>query len=213
MRKRGAVRQTREVKVDVKTLDGKKLTWRDATEPVGSALRIAPTFAASTTDESLGVTTRLVVRYSASAGRYVIREVSNVTSREDVELSYSTVAKVGIQAIVQAAAPRCIFLTLGSETDPAAAWLSVSELTTASGRILPPALAAEVVKRGTTEARMEAIELLYGSASLAGLPPARLIQDELGIPHRTASQWIIDARNAGRLVGMNYHAGRPASVR
>ena len=38
-----------------------------------------------------------------------------------------------------------------------------------------------------------------------------LIQQELGIPHRTASQWIIDARKAGRLEGMNYNAGRPAS--
>ena len=88
--------------------------------------------------------------------------------------------------------------------------MSVDRLTTAKGRILPPALAAEVVRRGASEARMEAIELLYGTAALSNLPPARLIQEELGIPHRTASQWIIDARNAGRLEGMNYHAGRQA---
>ncbi|MEO2132366.1 MAG: hypothetical protein ABGX78_14240 [Microbacterium sp.] len=201
------------MKVDVKTLDGKTLTWHDATEPLGSALRIAPAFAASRSDASLGVHTRLIVRYSPSEGRYVIREVTNAAIREDVELNYPTVAKIGLQAIVQAAAPRCIFLTLESEADPDASWLSVSDLTTASERILPPALAAEVVRRGSTEARMDAIELLYGSAALAGLPPAKLIQKELAVPHRTASQWIIDARNAGRLAGMNYHAGRPASVR
>lgn len=58
---------------------------------------------------------------------------------------------------------------------------------------------------------MGVVELLYGSAALAGLPPAKLIQQEFGIPHRTASQWIIDARRAGRLEGMNYNSGRPAN--
>jgi hypothetical protein len=58
---------------------------------------------------------------------------------------------------------------------------------------------------------LQVIELLYGSAALAGLPPAKLIQAELCVPHRTASSWIIAARAAGRLAGMNYNAGRPAS--
>jgi hypothetical protein len=57
---------------------------------------------------------------------------------------------------------------------------------------------------------MESIKLLYGVAALAGLPPAKLIQEELGIPHRTASAWIIAARKAGRLSAMNYHGERPA---
>ena len=194
----------------MKTLDGRKVTWREATQSVGSALRIAPAFVATTTDAALGVETSVTARYIRAEGRYVIKGVTNTAARDDVEVNYPTVAKVGMQAIVQAAAQRCIFLTLDAEDDPKAKWLSVDNLTTASGRILPPALAAEVVKRGGGEARMEVIELLYGSAALAGLPPAKLIQHELGIPHRTASQWIIDARKAGRLEGMNYNAGRPA---
>jgi len=211
MRKRRAVRETREVKVDVKTLDGRDVTVADATQPVGSALRIAPAFRATTTDAERGVETSVLARYSGDEGRYVIRSVTNSSVRDAVELNYPTVAKVGMKLIVQIAAPRCIFLTLNDEHDPLATWLSVDELTTAEGRILPPLLAAEVVRRGGGEARMEAIELLYGSAALAGLPPAKLIQKELGIPHRTASQWIIDARNAGRLDGMNFNAGRPAN--
>jgi len=210
MRKRRAVRQTRGVKVDVKTLDGKSVTWREATQPVGSALRIAPAFVATTTDAALGVATSVTARYLADEGRYVIRGVTNSAVRDDVEINYPTVAKVGMQAIVQAAAPRCIFLTLDDETDASAQWVSVEQLTISAGRIIPPLVAAEVVKRGSTEARMEVVELLYGSAALAGLPPAKLIQHELGIPHRTASQWIIDARRTGRLEGMNYNAGRPA---
>ena len=210
MRKRRAVRQTRGVKVDVKTLDGKSVTWREATQPVGSALRIAPAFVATTTDAALGVATSVTARYLADEGRYVIRGVTNSAVRDDVEINYPTVAKVGMQAIVQAAAPRCIFLTLDDETDASAQWVSVEQLTISAGRIIPPLVAAEVVKRGSTEARMEVVELLYGSAALAGLPPAKLIQHELGSPHRTASQWIIDARRTGRLEGMNYNAGRPA---
>ncbi|WP_426321889.1 hypothetical protein [Microbacterium sp. E-13] len=198
------------MKVDVKTPDGQELTWRDATESVGSALRIAPEFVAASTNEALGIATSLTVRYVRSAGRYVIKGVTNVATQDDVELNYPTVAKVGMQAIVQNAAPRCIFLTLDEEQDPLAKWICIADLTTAAGRILPPAVAAEVVRRGGGAARMEAIELLYGTAALAGLPPAQLIQQELGIPHRTASQWIIDARKAGRLEGVNYNAGRPA---
>jgi hypothetical protein len=210
MQKRRAVRQTGEVKVDVKTLDGEKITWRDATQTVGSALRIAPAFVATTMDAGLGVETSVIARYVPAKGRYVIKGVTNTATRDDVEVNYPTVAKVGMQAIVQTAAPRCIFVTLEDDDDPKAKWISVDQLTTASGRILPPLLAAEVVKRGSSDVRMEVIEMLYGSAALAGLPPAKLIQHELGIPHRTASQWIIDARKAGRLEGMNYNAGRPA---
>jgi len=210
MRKRRAVRQTEGVKVDVTTLEGTPVSSQDATQPVGSALRIAPAFIATTVDAALGVSTAVTARYVAGEGRYVIKGVTNAATREDVELNYPTVAKVGMQAIVQSAAPRCIFLTLDDESDPFARWISVDELTTSQGRMLPPQLAAEVVRRGSGEARMQVIELLYGSAALAGLPPAKLIQAELGVPHRTASSWIIAARAAGRLAGMNYNAGRPA---
>lgn len=194
----------------MRTPDGQDITWRDAAQAIGSALRIVPTFVATRSDDAAGVRTSLTASYLAGEGRYVTREVTHTALRDDVEVNYPTVAKLGTQAIVQAAAPRCIFLTLDREDDPLATWISVDALTTAKGRILPPAVAAEVVKRGVSEARMDAIELLYGTAALAGLPPAKLIQAELGIPHRTASAWIIDARAAGRLKGMNFHAGRPA---
>lgn len=211
MLKRRAVRQTREVKVDVKTLDGQPVTWREATQPVGSALRIAPAFVATTIDAALGVETSVTAQYVREHGRYVIKRVLNSAARDDVEVNFATVTKVGLQSIVQAAAPRCIYLTLDDEADLHAAWLSVEELTTAKGRLIAPMVAAEVVKHGGSEVRMDVVEVLYGSAALAGLPPAKLLQQELGIPHRTASQWIINARKAGRLDGMNYNAARPAS--
>lgn len=212
MHKRRAVRQTREVKVDVKTLEGNDVTAEYASQPIGSALRIAPAFVATTTDDELGIETSVTARYVREAGRYMMKRVTNSACRDDVEVNYPTVAKVRLLAIVQTAAPRCIFLTLDDEADAKALWISVDQLTTAKGRILAPAVAAEVVKRGGGEARMDVVELLYGSAALAGLPPAKLIQHELGIPHRTASQWIIDARKAGRLEGMNFNAGRPAGA-
>src|SRR4051794_14045192 len=112
MRKRRAVRHNEGVKVDVTTLEGTPVASQDATQPVGSALRIAPAFIATTVDADLGVSTAVTARYVPSEGRYVIKGVTNIAIGDDVELNYPTVAKVGMQAIVQSAAPRCIFLTL-----------------------------------------------------------------------------------------------------
>lgn len=194
----------------MRTLEGDDMTVEYASQAVGSALRIAPRFVATATSAEVGVQTSLEAHYVAREGRYVVKAVTNRAANPDVEINHSTVARIKMQALVQEAAPRCIFLTLGDESDPLAEWLSVHELTTAEGRILPPTIAEAVVRRGSSEARMDAVEVLYGSAALASIPPAQLLQRELGIPHRTASAWIIDARKAGRLEGMNYHAGRPA---
>lgn len=57
---------------------------------------------------------------------------------------------------------------------------------------------------------MDVIEILYGTAALAGMPPVKVVQAELGVPHRTASDWIKKARTAGRLEGMSYIVGRQA---
>jgi hypothetical protein len=58
--------------------------------------------------------------------------------------------------------------------------------------------------------RMDVIEILYGAAALSGLPPVKAVQVELNVPHRTASDWIKKARDAGRLKGMSYSVGRQA---
>jgi hypothetical protein len=205
-----AVWQTKEVKVDVRTPDGKPMTWQDATLPVGSALRIAPAFDASVTDEQSGIETTIRARYEAEAGRYVIGEMINRTIRPDAELNNLTLRLLPIQSIMQAAAPRCIALTLDAENDPRATWTTASELSATEGRIIPTWLAKEVVKHGSKGERMDVIEILYGTSALAGLPPAKAIQTELGVPHRTASDWIRKARAAGRLNGMTYIVGRQA---
>ena len=44
---RDAERQTKGVIVDVRTLEGAPVTWRDATLAIGSALRIVPAFRAT----------------------------------------------------------------------------------------------------------------------------------------------------------------------
>lgn len=48
-----------------------------------------------------------------------------------------------------------------------------------------------------------------GVAALTGRPPAKAIERELGVASRTAAHWIRLARNAGRLEGLGYAAGRP----
>lgn len=186
------------------------MTWQHATLPVGSALRIAPAFDASATDDASGIETTIRARYSIVAGRYVIGEVVNRALRPDVEVNNLTLRVVPIQGIMQSAAPRCIALTLDAEDDPQATWITASELSNTAGRIIPHWLAAEVVKHGNKAERMDVVEILYGTAALAGLPPVKALQAELGVPHRTASDWIKKARAAGRLNGMTYIVGRQA---
>lgn len=205
-----AVRQTKGVKVDVKTPDGNPMTVEAATLPVGSALRIAPDFLAATTDDSTGVETTIAARYEPDAGRYVVADVRNRAVRSGVEINNITLRQVPIARILQAAAPQCIALTLDDEHDPDAAWVTADQLTTTEGRILPAWLAEDIVKRGNWEARVDTIEILYGIAALAGSPPVQLVKNELGVPHRTASDWIKKARSQGRLNGMTYIVGRQA---
>ena len=194
----------------MRTLDGDPMTWQAATTRVGAALRISPAFVAKYADETAGIETVLEARYSADDGRYVVTAVTNRSLRAGVEVNNLALRQIPIQAILQNAATQCIALTLDEEQDPTAKWVTASELSSTEGRIIPRWLAEDVVKRGTKDARMEVIEILYGTAALAGLPPVKAVQSELGVPHRTASDWIKKARAAGRLTGMTYIVGRQA---
>ena len=199
--------QTKEVKVDVKTLDGEAMSAKAATESVGSALRIAPGFVATAVDETSGVETTIEARYMPDRGRYVITTILNRAIA--AEFSEDRLKHAAPQAILQIAIPHCISLLL--DEDPAARWTSVADLTAADGRIIPPWMAQAVVRRGMKDERWEVIEILYGTAALADLPPVKLIALELDVPERTASDWIQKARASGWLVGMTSNVGRPAS--
>jgi hypothetical protein len=195
------------VKVDVKTLDGKPMTSQDATESVGTALRIAPGFVATAADETTGVETTIEAHYSPERGRYVITTIVNRAIAAD--FNEDRLKHAAPQAILQVAIPHCISLLLDDSAD--AKWTTVADLTTADGRIIPQWMAKAVVKRGMKDERWEVIEILYGTAALADLPPVKLIALELDVPERTASDWIQKARAGGWLVGMTSNVGRPAN--
>lgn len=195
------------MKVDVKTPDGKTMSADAAAQSVGSALRIAPAFIATAVDETTGVETTIEAHYSATRGRYVITTIVNRAIAED--FNEDRLKHAAPQAILQVAIPHCVALQL--DEDPGAPWTTVADLTTAEGRIIPPWMAQAVVKRGMKDERWEVIEILYGTAALADLPPVKLIALELDVPERTASDWIQKARAAGWLVGMTSNVGRPAS--
>lgn len=199
------IRQTKEVKVDVKTPDGKRMTSRAASQPVGSALRIAPEFIATTTDEETGVETAIEAHYSEDEGRYIVTAIVNRAVRADFDPR--ALRSTAAQPILQAAIPHCIAVRLDDTTSK---WTTIADLTTAEGRIIPPWMASAVAKRGMKAERMDVIEILYGAAALSGLPPVKAVQVELNVPHRTASDWIKKARDAGRLKGMSYSVGRQA---
>ncbi|WP_258034436.1 hypothetical protein [Microbacterium sp. CJ77] len=194
------------MKVDVKTPNGDTMTALAATLPVGSALRIAPQFVATAVNEDTGIETAIEARYVPGAGRYVMTTVVNRAVGDDFD--ETALRRVVTQAILQAAIPHCIALQLSDSDD--GAWITVADLTANDGRVIPEWMAEAVVKRGMKAERMDVIEILYGTAALAGLPPVKAVQVELGVPHRTAADWIYKARAAGRLEGMSYTPGRQA---
>lgn len=190
----------------MKTIDGKKMAAKHATQPLGAALRIAPSFVATAVDDTAGVETTIEAHYSPDRGRYLITTIVNRAIAEN--FSEYRLKHAAPQAILQAAVPHCIALRL--DDDPDAEWTAISELTADDGRIIPPWLAQAVVKRGMKDERWEVVEILYGTAALAELPPAKLVSLELDVPERTAIYWINSARASGWLAGMTSNVGRPA---
>lgn len=191
----------------MKTLDGRTMSAESATQPVGSALRIAPAFVATAVDDSTGVETIIEAHYREGRGRYVITTITNRAIAD--EFNEDRLKHTAPQAIVQTAIPRCIALQV--DDSPDASWTTVADLTSNDGRIIPPWMAQAVVKRGMKDERWEVIEILYGTAALADLPPVKLIAAELAVPERTASDWIQKARAAGWLAGLASNVGRPAN--
>ena len=144
---------------------------------------------------------------SPARGRYVITTILNRAIADD--FNEDRLKHAAPQAILQIAIPHCVSLQL--DDSPDGKWTTVADLTTAEGRIIPSWMAQAVVKRGMKDERWEVIEILYGTAALADLPPVKLIALELEVPERTASDWIQKARAAGWLVGMTSNVGRPAN--
>ena len=208
LRNAGEVRQTGGVKVDVRSLDGSKMSAASATLSVGSALRIAPAFVATAVDDDAGVETTIEARYTPQRGRYLITTITNRAIAD--EFSEDRLKHTAPQAIVQTAIPRCVTVQL--DDSPEASWTTVADLTSNDGRIIPTWMAEAVVKRGMKDERWQVIEILYGTAALADLPPVKLIAAELDIPERTASDWIQKARAAGWLTGLTSNVGRPPTT-
>lgn len=192
----------------MKTLEGDEMTATAATLPVGAALRIAPAFVATTANDATGIETAIEAEYDSAAGRYVLRTIVSRAIRRDV--AEDDLRRGRTQQMVQAAVPRCIALQMQDTSD--APWVTVADLTASEGRIIPSWMVSAVVKHGVKSERHDVIEILYGASALAGIPPVKTIALELGVPHRTASDWIKKARAAGRLKGMNYNVGRQADA-
>lgn len=191
----------------MKTPDGEPMSGTAATHPIGTALRIAPGFVATSRDDT-GLETTLDVHYDPEQGRYRIRTAVSSSTRNDTDVSSVTLRQIPVPAILEAGARESVSVTFDDPDDPAARWHTIAELLRNEGRILPPALAAQVAGGGNTDQRMDIITILYTAAALAGTPPVRTIQQELDVPYRTAEDWISRARRAGRLGGITYLTDR-----
>ncbi|WP_409047872.1 hypothetical protein AB2L57_01015 [Microbacterium sp. HA-8] len=191
----------------MKTTDGQPMSGLAITQPVGTALRIAPGFVATASDDASGVETTIEAHYNPQRGRYIVTTIVNRAVSD--EFDEDKLRHTAPQAILQAAIPHCIAVQLDDAQH--VSWLTIADLTTSEGRIIPPWMAQAVVKRGMKEERWEVIEILYGASALSDQPPVKMIALELNVPERTASDWIKKARGAGRLVGMTSNVGRPVS--
>ena len=186
----------------MRTPDGQRMTWKHATLPLGPALRIAPAFTATATADDIGVETTIEAVYSADAGRYRIAATAHRVTSGEGEITPTVLRQVRLGELLTAAVPHCVAVEFEGKQR------SVHDLLATGGRVIPEPLAAVAVAAGPTADTLGLVQLIYGVAALAALPPMRAVATELGIPERTATHWITKARSAGLLDGITYAAGR-----
>lgn len=186
----------------MRTPDGQRMTWKNATLPLGSALRIAPAFTATATADDIEVETTIEAVYSPDAGRYRIVATAHRATTTTAEITPTVLRQVRLGELLSAAVPYCVAVDFEGKQR------SVHDLLATGGRVVPEPLAALAVKAGPTADTLGLVHLIYGVAALAALPPMRAVATELGIPERTATHWITKARNAGLLDGITYAVGR-----
>ena len=186
----------------MRTPNGQRMASKHAMLPLGSALRIAPAFAATATAKDIEVETTIEAAYSPDAGRYRIVATTHRASTATAEITPTVLRQVRLGELLSAAVPYCVTVDFEGKQR------SVHDLLAADGRVVPKSLAALAVAAGPTADTLGLVHLIYGVAALAALPPMRAVASELGIPERTATHWITKARNAGLLDGITYAVGR-----
>ncbi|GHF12439.1 hypothetical protein [Pseudolysinimonas yzui] len=191
------------MKIDVRTPDGKTVTAKQATLPLGSALRIVPAFTATAVADDIPVETKISASYSPNAGRYRITSTAHKAVGEAAEITPTVLRQVRLGELLSAAVPYCVAIT-----DDEIGHGTVRELLGASGRLLPEWMSTTAAKAGPTGETLELVQVIYGIAALSAQAPMRAVATELSIPERTATHWITKARNAGLLDGITYAVGR-----
>lgn len=61
--------------------------------------------------------------------------------------------------------------------------------------------AARLRAQGPTDETLKWVAFFYGLGSVLGLPPAKQVESNLGVPRTTASKWVRRARERGLLDG------------
>jgi hypothetical protein len=190
------------VKIDVRTPDGHRMTWKHATLPLGTALRIAPAFTATATAGDTSVESTIEARYTADAGRYRVIRTDHRAVGTTAEITPTVLRQVRLGELLTAAVPYCVAVEFEGKQR------TVHDLLDQDGRVLPTWMVKAAANAGPTEDTLELVQLVYGVAALAALPPMRAVATEFGIPERTATHWITKARKAGLLDGITYAVGR-----
>lgn len=192
----------------MRTPEGKPVTAKQATLPLGSALRIVPAFTATAVAGDIPVETTISASYSPSAGRYRITNTVHHAVGDAAEITPTALRQVRLGELLSAAVPYCVAIS-----DETIGHGMVRDLLGVSGRLLPEWMATAAAKAGPTGETLELVQLIYGIAALSAQAPMRTVATELGIPERTATHWITKARNVGLLDGITYAVGRQPNGR
>lgn len=192
----------------MRTPDGKTVTAKQATLPLGSALRIVPAFTATAVADDIPIETTISASYSPNAGRYRITNTAHQAVGDAAEITPTVLRQVRLGELLSAAVPYCVAIS-----DEGIGHGTVRELLGAGGRLLPEWMVTATAKAGPTGETLEIVQLIYGVAALSAQAPMRAVATELGIPERTATHWITKARNAGLLDGITYAVGRQPNGR
>lgn len=187
----------------MRTPEGKAVTVKQATLPLGSALRIVPAFTATAVADDIPVETTISASYSPTAGRYRITDTAHRAVGDAAEITPTVLRQVRLGELLSAAVPLCVAVV-----DDQIGRGTVRDLLGTGGRLLPEWMAKAAAKDGPTTETLELVQLIYGVAALSAQAPMRAVATELGIPERTATHWITKARNAGLLDGITYAVGR-----
>lgn len=161
----------------------------------GPALRVVPNFKFEVVDDDQDFNVQMWVEFDRSHMQYQVGQLTITSLHGAGGVTGTMLRQVRVLDYLRMGARHGIFVQTGDEIR------SLAEMF-GTGRFFGREGAAGIRQMGPTDAVIGTVGLIYVSAHLASTPPAKAVQDELGLPPRTATNWISKARERGWMRGL-----------